>query len=60
MSSGRRVTVTVWRIAATCGGGMKKEAAKVPGLPLETFAETCPWSLDQLQDEGFLPAAGEP
>jgi hypothetical protein len=38
----------------------RKEAAKETGLPLETFPETCPWSLDQLQDEDFLPEAGEP
>jgi hypothetical protein len=39
---------------------MKKEVAKEPGLPLETFLEMCPWSLDQLRDEDFLPEAGEP
>jgi thioesterase domain-containing protein len=39
---------------------VRKEAAKETGLPLETFPETCPWSLDQLQDEDFLPEAGEP
>jgi hypothetical protein len=38
----------------------RKEAAKETGLPLETFPETCPWSLDQLQDDEFLPEAGEP
>ena len=38
----------------------RKEAAKETGLTLETFPETCPWSLDQLQDADFLPEAGEP
>lgn len=34
----------------------RKEAAKETGLPLATFPEVCPWSLEQLQDESFLPA----
>lgn len=34
----------------------RKEAAKETGLPLATFPEVCPWSLEQLQDENFLPA----
>jgi Domain of unknown function DUF29 len=25
------------------------------GLPRATFPETCPWSLEQLLDEDFLP-----
>ena len=33
----------------------RKEAAKETGLPLATFPEVCPWSLEQLQDESFLP-----
>jgi hypothetical protein len=24
-------------------------------LPIAAFPETCPWTLDQLQDEAFLP-----
>jgi hypothetical protein len=27
------------------------------GLPLATFPEACPWNLEQLQDEDFLPEA---
>jgi Domain of unknown function DUF29 len=27
------------------------------GLPLATFPEACPWTLEQLQDEDFLPEA---
>ncbi len=38
----------------------RKQAAKETGLSLETFPETCPWSLDQFQDDDFLPEAGEP
>jgi len=34
---------------------VRKEAAKETGLPLATFPEVCPWSLEQLQDEDFLP-----
>jgi hypothetical protein len=36
----------------------RKEAAKETGLPLETFPETCPWSLDQRQDEAFCRRQG--
>ena len=32
-----------------------RAASEETGLPLATFPETCPWSLDQLQDDGFLP-----
>jgi hypothetical protein len=37
----------------------RKAAAEDTGLPLATFPETCPWSLEQLQDEDFLPPAVE-
>jgi hypothetical protein len=33
----------------------RKAAAEETRLPLATFPETCPWSLDQLQDDDFLP-----
>ncbi len=33
----------------------RKLATDDTGLPLATFPERCPWSLDQLQDEDFLP-----
>ena len=33
----------------------RRLAADQTGLPLATFPETCPWSLDQLQDLDFLP-----
>jgi uncharacterized protein DUF29 len=33
----------------------RRAAADETGLPLATFPEPCPWSLDQLQDENFLP-----
>lgn len=32
------------------------DAADETGLPLATFPEACPWSLEQLQDEDFWPA----
>ena len=38
----------------------RKQAAKETGLSLETFPRPCPWSLDQFQDDDFLPEAGEP
>jgi hypothetical protein len=33
----------------------RRAAAEEPGLPLATFPERCPWNLDQLQDDDFLP-----
>ena len=33
----------------------RKEAAKETHLPLETFPEVCPWTLNQLLDDDFLP-----
>jgi Domain of unknown function DUF29 len=35
----------------------RKEAVKDTGLPLATFPETCPWTLEQLLAEDFLPEA---
>jgi Domain of unknown function DUF29 len=32
----------------------RQDAADETGLPLTTFPETCPWSLDQLQEPVFL------
>jgi Domain of unknown function DUF29 len=32
-----------------------QDAADETGLPLATFPEPCPWSLEQLQDPGFWP-----
>ena len=37
----------------------RRLAAIETGLPLVTFPETCPWTLDQLQDQEFLPAVGK-
>jgi Domain of unknown function DUF29 len=34
----------------------RRAAAEETGLPLATFPETCPWSLEQLQHEDFWPA----
>jgi Domain of unknown function DUF29 len=33
----------------------RRGAAEETGLPLATFPERCPWNLDQLQDDDFLP-----
>jgi hypothetical protein len=33
----------------------RKEAAKETRLPLATFPEACPWSLEQVLDDDFLP-----
>jgi Domain of unknown function DUF29 len=33
----------------------RRQAAHETGLPLATFPETCPWSLEQLQHEDFWP-----
>jgi hypothetical protein len=38
----------------------KQLAALETGLPLATFPENCPWSLEQLLDEDFWPADGPP
>ena len=35
----------------------RKLAMDDTGLPLAAFPEACPWNLDQLQDENFLPEA---
>jgi Domain of unknown function DUF29 len=35
----------------------RQDAAAETGLPLSTFPETCPWSLDQLQEPASLPEA---
>jgi hypothetical protein len=35
----------------------RREAAKDIGLPLATFPEACPWSLERVLDEDFLPDA---
>jgi hypothetical protein len=35
----------------------RRFAAKDTALPVETFPITCPWSLAQLRDDGFWPAA---
>ncbi|MBN9060505.1 MAG: DUF29 domain-containing protein, partial [Rhizobiales bacterium] len=32
-----------------------REAATETGLPRESFPTECPWTLDQLRDEDFLP-----
>jgi hypothetical protein len=33
----------------------RRAAAEEARLPLATFPERCPWNLDQLQDDDFLP-----
>jgi Domain of unknown function DUF29 len=33
----------------------RKAAAEETRLPLATFPDTCPWTLEQLQDDEFLP-----
>lgn len=35
--------------------GARKRAARETGLPLSTFPETCPFTLDQIEDPDFLP-----
>jgi Domain of unknown function DUF29 len=37
----------------------RREAAKDTGRPLATFPEACPWALEQVLDEAFLPNAEE-
>lgn len=38
----------------------RKEAALQTGLPLATFPETCPYTLDQAMDENFWPKPAQP
>jgi Domain of unknown function DUF29 len=41
----------------------RRQAAKETGLPLATFPETCPWSMEQLLDDDFWPevsGSGDP
>jgi Domain of unknown function DUF29 len=33
----------------------RRQAAKETGLPLATFPETCPWSVEKLLDDDFWP-----
>jgi hypothetical protein len=35
----------------------RREAAKETGLPLASFTETCPWTLEPTLDDDFLPNA---
>jgi hypothetical protein len=35
----------------------RRLASAETGLPLATFPETCPWTVDQVLDEDFLPEA---
>lgn len=37
----------------------RKVSAKETCLPLETFPQACPWSLEQVLDEDFFPEDGE-
>ena len=41
-------------LVETAYADARKLATDETGLPLATFPERCPWSLDQLQDEDFL------
>jgi Domain of unknown function DUF29 len=34
----------------------RRSAARQTGLPLATFPEACPWTLERVLDEDFLPA----
>jgi hypothetical protein len=36
----------------------RKAAADETGLPLATFPERCPFTVEQVEDEGFWPEAG--
>ncbi|WP_295589897.1 DUF29 domain-containing protein [uncultured Lamprocystis sp.] len=36
-------------------GNVRKNAMRETGLPLQTFPETCPFSIAQLLDEEFWP-----
>jgi len=36
-------------------GNVRKNAMRETGLPLQTFSETCPFSIAQLLDEEFWP-----
>jgi hypothetical protein len=38
----------------------RRDAQDETGLPLATFPESCPWSVDQLLDEDFWPDAETP
>lgn len=33
----------------------RREASRQTGLPLATFPETCPWTVEQLLDNAFFP-----
>jgi Domain of unknown function DUF29 len=35
----------------------RRDAITVTGLPASTFPEACPWDLDDIQREGWLPPA---
>jgi hypothetical protein len=38
----------------------RKEAANETGLPLKTFPETCPWTLEQVMDPDFRLKENQP
>lgn len=38
-------------------GPARREAARQTHLPLATFPEACPWTLEQVLDDDFYPAA---
>jgi Domain of unknown function DUF29 len=40
---------------ATAYRHAREDAVDETGLPLATFPEACPWTLEQLQDPDFLP-----
>lgn len=42
-------------IIASCYETARHQATKQTGLPLETFPEHCPYTLEQTLDETFLP-----
>ena len=38
----------------------RREAAAETGLPLSTFPETCPFTLEQALDDDFWPEPADP
>jgi Domain of unknown function DUF29 len=38
----------------------RREAAADTGLPLRRFPPQCPWSLEDMRTEGWLPPEGDP
>ena len=45
-------TLAAWAYPRAC-----RDAAKDTGLPLATFPEVCPWTVEEVLDEHFWPEA---